>query len=136
MFRSLRGFWDWLLIAEDLYIGSPEWLILYKLTCKSIEFKWTEECQSAFDRLKELLVTWPIQTSNKTSSLRPMLHTKVLGCVIPDTVQPDGRPHPIAYASRGLTPAKRNYGISDLETLAAVWSISHFHYYLYGHKVT
>ena len=39
-------------------------------------------------------------------------------------------------ASRGLTPAKRNYGITDLETLVVVCSISHFHYYLYGHKVT
>ena len=63
-----------------------------------------------------------------------MPHTKVLELCYPQ-VQPDGRSHPIVYASRGLTPAE-NYGITDLETLAVVWSISHFHYYLYGHKVT
>ena len=34
-----------------------------------------------------------------------------------------------------LAPAERNYGITDLETLAVVWALSHFHYYLYGHKV-
>ena len=50
--------------------------------------------------------------------------------------QPDGKLHPIAYASRALAPAEKNYGITDLETLAVVWAMSHFHYYLYGHQVT
>ena len=44
--------------------------------------------------------------------------------------------HPIAFASRALAPAEKNYGITDLETLGVVWAISHFHYYLYGHCVT
>ena len=51
-------------------------------------------------------------------------------------MQPDGRAHPIAYASRGLTPAGKKYGITDLETFAVLWSILHFLYYLCGHKVT
>ena len=42
----------------------------------------------------------------------------------------------LAFASRALSPAKRNYFISDLETLAVVWAVSHFHIYLYGQKVT
>ena len=50
--------------------------------------------------------------------------------------QTDGLPHPVAYASRALLPSESNYGITDLETLAVVWALSHFHYYLYGHKVT
>lgn len=28
------------------------------------------------------------------------------------------------------------YGISELETLAVVWAIQHFHAYLYDHHVT
>ena len=50
--------------------------------------------------------------------------------------QADKKPHPIAFASRALLGAERNYGITDLETLGVVWAISHFHYYLYGHCVT
>ena len=46
-----------------------------------------------------------------------------LGAVL-SQVQEDGRPHPIAYASRSLSPSEKNYGITDLETLAVVWSIS------------
>lgn len=44
--------------------------------------------------------------------------------------------HPVAFASCSLTAAERNYSISELETLAVVWAISHFHAYLYGQKVT
>ena len=31
---------------------------------------------------------------------------------------------------------ERNYSITELETLAVVWSVSHFKAYLYGHEVT
>jgi len=30
---------------------------------------------------------------------------------------------PIAYASRSLTPAKKNYHTTDLECLVIIWSI-------------
>ena len=31
--------------------------------------------------------------------------------------------------------AQKRYGITELETLAVVWSMQHFHAYLYGHEV-
>ena len=58
-----------------------------------------------------------------------------LGAVLAQ-LHSDGFAHPIAYASRALSPSQRDYGITNLETLAVVWALSHFHYYLYGHKVT
>ena len=42
----------------------------------------------------------------------------------------------MAYASRALNPAEKNYAITELETLAVVWAVTHFHSYLYGHEVT
>lgn len=50
-------------------------------------------------------------------------------------VQEDGLQHPVAYVNRATSPPERNYGITDLETLAVVWSLSHFKPYLYGQQV-
>ena len=50
--------------------------------------------------------------------------------------QPDGTVHPIAYASRFLQPAERNYGISKLETLGLVWAVKHFRPYILGYPCT
>ena len=49
--------------------------------------------------------------------------------------QEGGCLHPVSYASRALSPAEKNYGITDLETLAVVWAIGHFRHYLYNQNV-
>ena len=115
-------------------IASP----LHSLTRKSAEFQWTDECQSAFDHLKDKLTTAPI-LAYPNFDLPFVLETDAsiqgLGAVLSQK-QSDGLLHPVAYASRSLLPTERNYGISELETLAVVWGIQHFHAYLYGHHVT
>ena len=58
-----------------------------------------------------------------------------LGAVLSQK-QADGKLHPVAYASRSLASNEERYAITDLETLAVVWAIGHFQYYLYGHDVT
>lgn len=61
---------------------------------------------------------------------------KGLGAVLSQGLE-DQILHPVAYASRVLSAAEKNYSITDLEleTLAVVWAISHFQAYLYGHGV-
>ena len=50
--------------------------------------------------------------------------------------QEDGKIHPVAYASCSVSKSEKNYLIIDLETLAVVWGVTHFRYYLYGHNIT
>ena len=39
------------------------------------------------------------------------------------------------YASHSVPTTESNYAITNLETLAVVWAVTHFRYYLYGHNV-
>ncbi len=48
----------------------------------------------------------------------------------------EGQVHPIAYASRSLDKHKRNYGISELETLGLVWAVRYLRPYILGHHAT
>ena len=51
-------------------------------------------------------------------------------------VMKDGTERPIAYASRSLSKAERNYSQIEREALSIVWGISTFHTYLYLNKFT
>ena len=55
-----------------------------------------------------------------------------LGAVL-SHVLTDGAEHPVAYASRTLSPAERNY--SQI-ALAVAWGIKRFHQHLYGLRFT
>jgi len=48
----------------------------------------------------------------------------------------DGHDLPIAYASRSLTAAERNYPVFELEALGVVWAAKHFRSYLYQTEFT
>lgn len=48
----------------------------------------------------------------------------------------DGVERPIAFASRSLAPAEKNYSHLEKEALAIVFGVKKFHCYVYGRKFT
>ncbi len=109
---------------------------LHALTRESVPFFWSMACQGAFLKLKDLLVTPPVLAYpdfNRGFVLHTDASIQGLGAVL-EQEQDDGRLHPVAYASRSLSKAEKNYGITDLEALGVVWAVKHFRAYLYGHK--
>ena len=51
-------------------------------------------------------------------------------------VMPDGSERPIAYASRSLSAAEKNYSQLDKEGLSLIIGVNKFHQYLYGTQFT
>ena len=94
---------------------------MYKLLKKDAHYNWTEEQQSAFEKLKNKLITAPIvqySDFNKPFFLFTDTSTTGLEAVL---AQKDGKlKHVIAYASRTLNPAEKNYATTELECLAII----------------
>lgn len=111
---------------------------LHAFTKKGASYEWTEICQEAFDGLKKKLCEAPIlayPSFTKEFVLETDASILGIGAVL-SQAQIDGNLHLVAFASRALSPAERNYSVTDLETLAVLWAVSHFRIYLYGQKVT
>ena len=111
---------------------------LHSLTQKGATFTWSDGSQKSFDGLKQGLTQSPLlvyPSFNREFYLETNASILGLGAVL-SQVQDDGKKHPIAYASRALSQCEKNYAITEVETLAVVWAVSHFRSYLYGQRVT
>jgi transposase InsO family protein len=99
---------------------------------------WGEAEQKSFDTLKAALTTPPVL--GYADFTQPfLLHTDAsvqgLGAILYQEKE-DGK-RVIAYASRGLNRAERNYPAHKLEFLALKWAVTEkFKDYLYGAKFT
>lgn len=96
------------------------------------KFSWTAAAQESFNTIKQLLTTAPV-LSNPDFSRKFYLHCDAsdfgIGGVL---VQLDetGAEKPIAYMSKKLNSAQRNYSVTERECLAAVEAIKKFRCYL------
>ena len=54
-----------------------------------------------------------------------------LGAVLSHVME-DGKERPVTYASRTLTPAKKNYPQIEKEGLAIIFSVKNFYNFLFG----
>ncbi|MES9880089.1 MAG: reverse transcriptase domain-containing protein [Sedimenticola sp.] len=106
---------------------------LHRLTEKQTPFSWTDECQSSFDTLKQALTTSPVLCY---PSIREnfILDTDASGVGIGAVLSQvnDGCEKVVAYYSKALTKAQRNFCITRKELLAVVEAVKHFHHYIYG----
>ena len=111
---------------------------LNQLLEKNRTWKWTADCNKAFELAKKLITSDEVLTHYD-----PALPVKLacdaspygLGAVM-SHVMPNNTERPIAYASRMLSSAERNYSQIDKEALALVWGVKKFNNYLQGRKFT
>lgn len=107
---------------------------LNKLCRKNVPFIWDSECQKAFHKLKNCLITPPLLSYPDFSHNNEFrLQTDASGFAI-GAILANGDNKPVAYASRTLNKNELNYPTIEKELLAIVWGVKHFRPYLYGRK--
>ena len=102
------------------------------------KWEWTRDCERAFKEAKTL-VTSPTVLTHYNPSLPVKLACDAspygIGAVM-SHVMDDGSERPIAFASRSLTKAEKNYAQIDKEALSLVWGVKRFNQYLFGREFT
>ena len=110
---------------------------LNHLTKKATDFQWTEECEGAFQRLKELLVKAPILSlpdPRRPFVLMTDASDKQIGAVLLQKDLSDDELHPISYLSRTLDAHQARYATIEKECLALVWAVQEYRKLLFGQK--
>ena len=127
-FLGLTGYYGQF-IPKSATLAAP-------LTRKSapIQMQWTEECDHAFNKLKQQLCSAPVLSSLDFS--RPfVLQTDAsehgVGAVLPQRSD-QGKDHPIAYFSKKLLPREERYSMIEKECLAIKMAMNIFRTYLIG----
>ena len=130
--KQLRGFLGFLnfyrrFVQNFAQVARP----LNALTSVKKEFEWTLECQEVFQKLKDTIISTP-SLAMPTDADPYQVETDGSGIGIGAILSQkhDGIWHPVAFISRSLNDAKRNYHVADLEMLAIIFALTEWRYYL------
>ena len=103
------------------------------LTRKGVPFVWTPEADKAFNVIKDLIIhsvtlqlfdpALPVIVATDASAYG-------LGAVLLQVK--DGSEVPVAFASRTLSNAERNYSVGEKEALACLWACEKWFQYIWG----
>ncbi|CAH8498443.1 unnamed protein product [Dicrocoelium dendriticum] len=107
---------------------------LHQLLRKNQSWNWNKTHENAFKAVKKLLASTDVLVHydpQKPVVLSCDASPYGLGAVLMHKL-PNGSQRPIAYASRTLTPAERNYSQLDREAAAVIFGTTRFHQYLLG----
>ncbi len=97
---------------------------LQLLTRKGIQFLWSPECDKAFHSLKAALINAPVLRPpdwGRDFLLTTDWSKQAVGAVL-SQIDEAGEEHPVAFASRALTPSEQNYAATEGECPALVWA--------------
>ncbi|GFX61226.1 retrovirus-related Pol polyprotein from transposon 297 [Trichonephila clavipes] len=120
-FLGMAG-WNQKFIPQYANICEP----LYRLKKKEAKFNWSTEAQDSFDKIKRALTEAPVlQLPNFTEQFNLFTDASEVG--IGAVLNQNHRP--IAFKSRTLNKAERNYTVTERECLAVIWALNKFKTY-------
>ena len=106
---------------------------LRELTKKDTPFVWSPAANQAFEKIKELILhcdTLHLFDPDLPVIISTDASDHGLGAILLQVK--DGEDVPVAFASRTLTQAERNYSVGEKEALACVWACEKWFQYVWG----
>lgn len=106
-----------------------------QLTRQHNSFRWSEAAQEAFLKLKDLFSSAPILHHPDPSQpyvLEVDASEIATGAILSQRQGPKAILHPVAFASRKLSPPELNYDVGDRELLAIKFALEEWRYLLEG----
>jgi hypothetical protein len=107
---------------------------LNNLLKKEQKFKWTTECQQAFDELKKRFTEEPVLMMpdlTRPFQIETDASKYATGAVLTQ-LDANGDRHPVSFISKTLSPPERNYEIYDRELLAIIRALEEWRHYIQG----
>lgn len=109
---------------------------LNDLISEKRKFKWTEECQRAFEALKAILSAAPVLRApdfTKPFVIAVDASDCGIGSVLYQEIEKVLKP--VAFMSRKLLPYQKKYSVIEKEALAIIVSLEKFSVYMHGRTV-
>ena len=132
--RKFLGFANYFRRFVDHYsaISRP----LEEITGKNAHFVWNSSRQEAFEALKQALLKAPVlKLADVKKPFRVITDASdfAVAGVLLQQGSLESSWNPVAYASRKLSSAERNYTAAERETLAVVFAVKCWRIYLFQH---
>ena len=98
------------------------------------KFLWTKDCQSAFDKLKQIIAERPVLIHpNVRKRFRIITDASGVGLgAVLAQLDEQGTEKVVCFAGRALNEAERRYTTGERELLAVKWAVRKFKCYVYG----
>jgi hypothetical protein len=105
---------------------------LKNLLTKDAAF-WKPDCKNAFDQLREYLLREPV-LKHHDSSLPTRIETDSSAYAVGSVLKQERLEgwHAVAYLSRTMTSAERNYPIQEQEQVALIYALKKLRHCFFG----
>ena len=130
-FLGLANYYRWF-VKDFAMIAKP----LHEMTRKDKKWNWGEKQQKAFEELKKRFMTEPVLVTpdlDREMRVEADASDFATGGVLSMKCE-DKRWRPVAYISKLLNEAERNYEIHDKEMLAIIRCLEAWRHFLEGAK--
>jgi len=111
---------------------------LNDLLKKDQKFEWTSDCQKAFNMLKQRFTEEPVlmmPDHSRPFQIETDASKYATGAILTQ-LDSNGERHPVAFISKTLSAAERNYDTHDRELLAIVRALEEWRHYIQGSSHT